>query len=50
MQKLWKATDGYAIVSIRSEDISSLSQKFPDFFLFLQSESKKNIDQFFSKK
>lgn len=50
IQKLWKATDGYAVVSVRSEDISFLSQKFPDFFAFLQLESKNNISQFFSKK
>jgi len=50
IQKLWKATDGYAVVSLRSEDIPSLSKNFSDFFLFLQSESEKNIDQFLSKK
>lgn len=50
IQKLWKATDGYAVVSILPQDIDYLSQNFSDFFLFLQSESKKNIDQFFSKK
>lgn len=50
MQKLWKATDGYAVVSIRPEEVSSLSTKFSDFFMFLQSESKKNINQFFPKK
>jgi len=50
IQKLWKATDGYAVVSIRSENIPSLSDTFPDFFAFLQLESKNNISQFFSKK
>ncbi len=50
IQKLWKATDWYAVVSLRAQDIAYLSKHFSDFSLFLQSESKKNIDQFFSKK
>ena len=50
MQKLWKSTDGYVIVSLNPESIALLSNKFTKFSDFLQSESENNISQYLFKK